>query len=206
MSPATMQTPAFFDAVPGIFVEDALARTLGAAKDGVIEYSYLDAVKLAGHSCPTLAGAWLMTRAALARLYPDQLPRRGDVKVELRDAQDEGVTGVIGSVAGLITGAAGDGGFKGLGGRHVRRGLLSFGVPMSGVMRFTRMDTGLSVEVSHDMRSVPSPSQLRAQMGAALGPQADPGKVEEFGQTWQAWVRDILINHADDAEVVTLHS
>ena len=204
MSEFALQAPAFFDAVPSIVVQDALARTLGAVTDGVIEYTYLDAVKLAGHSCPTVAGAWLMTRAALGRLYPDQMPRRGEVKVELRDAQDAGVTGVIASVAGLVTGAAGAGGFKGLGGRHARCGLLTFGVPMQSVMRFTRVDTGSSVEVSHHMRTVPSPAELREQMGAALGPRADDQVMKAFGQTWQAWVRDILVDHADDPEVVSV--
>ena len=65
-----MKTPAFFDAVPTMTVADPLAEALGAADGGAIEYRYVDAVKLAGHSCPTVAGAWLMTRAALARLYP----------------------------------------------------------------------------------------------------------------------------------------
>src|ERR1035437_10205346 len=113
-----MATPAFFDDVPAIVMYDALAETLGAVADGVIEYRYLDAVKLAGHSCPTVAGAWLMTRAALARLYPGEMPRRGELQVEMREPQDAGVTGVIASVAGLFTGAAGPGGFHGLGGQH----------------------------------------------------------------------------------------
>lgn len=51
-----MQLPAFFDEVPAIVVTDPLAETLGAAEGGLIEYRYVDAVKLAGHSCPTVAG------------------------------------------------------------------------------------------------------------------------------------------------------
>jgi len=127
-----MQTPAFFDQVPKILVHDALAQTLGAVRDGLMEYRYIDAVKLAGHSCPTVASAWLMTRAALARLYPEQTPRRGEIRVELCERQEAGVAGVIASVASLVTGAAGSGGFKGLGGRYARRALLVFGVPMHG--------------------------------------------------------------------------
>ncbi|HSC00930.1 MAG TPA: hypothetical protein VLE45_13505, partial [Burkholderiaceae bacterium] len=116
-----MNTPAFFDAVPAIVVVDPLAEMLGAADRGVIEYRYVDAVKLAGHSCPTVAGAWLTTRAALMRLYPGETPRRGEIRVELRQAIDEGVAGVIASVAGLVTGAANEGGFKGLAGRFARQ-------------------------------------------------------------------------------------
>jgi CRP-like cAMP-binding protein len=43
-----MHTPAFFDAVPAIVVADPLAETLGAAEGGLIEYRYVDAVRLAG--------------------------------------------------------------------------------------------------------------------------------------------------------------
>jgi hypothetical protein len=122
---AAMQTPALFEAVPAIVVVDPLAETLGAAEGGVIEYHYRDAVKLAGHSCPTVAGAWLMTRAALARLYPNGAPQRGGMRVEMRQAVDEGVAGVIAGVVGLITGAANEGGFKGLAGRFGRQGLFA---------------------------------------------------------------------------------
>ena len=94
-----------------------MVDALGAVEGGLIEYHYVDAVKLAGHSCPAVAGAWLMTRAALARLYPGETPRRGEIRVELRQALDEGVAGVIASVASLVTGAANEGGFNGLAGR-----------------------------------------------------------------------------------------
>jgi len=199
-----MQTPAFFDQVPKILVHDALAQTLGAVRDGLMEYRYIDAVKLAGHSCPTVAGAWLMTRAALARLYPERTPRRGEIRVELRETQDAGVAGVIASVASLVTGAAGSGGFKGLGGRYARRELLAFGVPMHGQMRFVRLDNGRSVEASHHLDAAPRPAALRTQMQAALGTQTDAAKREAFAQSWQDWVRTILIDHADDPDLITL--
>lgn len=67
-----MQFPDFFEAAPRITVRDPLARFLGAAEDGIIEYRYADAVRLAGHSCPTVASAYLMTRAALGA--PTQKP------------------------------------------------------------------------------------------------------------------------------------
>jgi len=34
-------------------LRDPLAELLGAAEGGIVEYRYADAVKLAGHSCPT---------------------------------------------------------------------------------------------------------------------------------------------------------
>ena len=52
--------PAFFEQVPGITVHDPLADLLGAAQGGLVHYGYADAVRLAGHSCPTVASAyWL---------------------------------------------------------------------------------------------------------------------------------------------------
>ena len=204
MTASPMQTPAFFDQVPTIVLYDALAQTLGAVQDGLIEYRYLDAVKLAGHSCPTVAGAWLMARAALARLYPGEMPHRGEVRVALRGPHDEGVVGVIASVAGLVTGAAGSGGFQGLAGRHARRDLLTYGVPMRGEMRFTRMDNGQSVEVSHHPTAAPRPADLRVQMQAALAPGASSAQREALQQTWQGWVRAMLIDHADDPALITI--
>ncbi|MEP7283768.1 MAG: hypothetical protein ABI696_17450 [Rubrivivax sp.] len=199
-----MKTPAFFDAVPAIVVVDPLAEILGACEGGVIEYRYADAVKLAGHSCPTVAGAWLMTRTALARLYPDGAPQRGGIRVELRQGVDEGVAGVIASVAGLITGAANEGGFKGLGGRFGRQGLLRFGVPMTGEIRFTRLDTGRSVEVAHRPQAVPRPAGLADLMRDALTPPSDDATRQAFAAAWQAWVRTILLDHADHPELITV--
>src|SRR5690606_41364108 len=116
----SMQTPGFFDEVPPIALVDPLADFLGAAADGVLEYRYVDVVKAAGHSCPTVAGAWLMTRKALGLLYPASLPRRGEIRVELRRALDDGVAGVGGAVAGLVNAAAHEGGVKGDRGRFRR--------------------------------------------------------------------------------------
>ena len=76
-----MQYPAFFDQAPTITLRDPLADLLGAAEDGLIDYHYVDAVRLAGHSCPTIAGAYLMARAALRTLYPDGPAERGGVAV-----------------------------------------------------------------------------------------------------------------------------
>mgnify|MGYP000151968505 CR=1 FL=1 len=84
--------PDFFAAVPAIVVADPLAALLGAAAGGRLEYRYADAVRLAGHSCPTVAGAWLMARKALAHLYADDLPQRGGLQVALRQPLAEGVT------------------------------------------------------------------------------------------------------------------
>ncbi len=196
-----MQTPEFFDAVPPITVVDPLADLLGAAEGGLLEYRYVDVVKAAGHSCPTVAGAWLMTRKALDHLYPDALPRRGEIRVELRQPLGDGVAGVVGAVAGFITGAANEGGFKGLGGRFARQGLLRFGVPMAGEIRFVRIDTGAAIELAFQPQAVPRPEALASVMPPP-SPQADPARRRAFAIAWQDWVRTLLLDHAEDPALI----
>ena len=116
-----MNFPEFFESAPRITVRDPLARFLGAAAGGIIEYTYSDAVKLAGHSCPTVASAYLMTRAAMRALYPAAFPERGGIRVELRDDRLIGVAGVIANVVSLLTGASNDTGFKGIAGDVYKR-------------------------------------------------------------------------------------
>ncbi|MGF1546184.1 MAG: FmdE family protein [Thiotrichales bacterium] len=200
-----MSFPDFFARVPALVLRDPLAATLGVAPDGLIEYRYADAVRLAGHSCPTVAGAWLMTRHALRALYPEGYPERGALRVELRDEASNGVTGVIGSVIALVTGAAGEGGFQGLAGRFSRRGLLIYGVTMSGEVRLTRQDTGARVELSYHPATVPADPALAPLMQRLLQGEAQPEERRLFGQLWQARVQRILLEHADDAALIQSH-
>jgi len=198
-----MSTPSFYNDAPKITLYDPLAEFLGAAEKGIIEYSYLDAVKLAGHSCPTVAGAWLMTRKALACLYGDELPVRGAIQVAFRDGQADGVTGVIANVVGLLTGAAQSGGFKGIGGKFERRNQLHFNAGISGEIRYTRLDTGISVETTYHPELVsPSPGMRELMQKAMMG-VANAEERSRFGLLWQDRVRRILIDHADDAEMIS---
>ena len=197
-----MSHPAFFDEVKSIALRDPLADVLGAASDGVMTYTYLDAVKLAGHSCPTVAGAYLMTLKALEKLYPDSMPERGNIRVEFGAAPADGVTGVIANVAGLLTGAAGDGGFKGLGGKFSRRNLLLFGIGNGVELRFTRMDTALALSVSYHPEIVPPPPELPALMQKLLSGEANADERAQFGTLWQMRVKRILIDHFDDPALV----
>ena len=197
-----MSHPAFFDEVKSITLRDPLAQVLGAASDGLLHYAYLDAVKLAGHSCPTVAGAYLMTLKALEALYPESVPERGNVRVEFGAVQDEGVTGVIANVASLITGASGEGGFKGLGGKFSRRNLLLFGIGSGIEARFTRMDTGAAVTVAYHPEVVPPPPELPALMQKLLANEASADERTQFGKLWQMRVKRILIDHADDSALI----
>jgi len=76
-----MKPAAYFSRITPISLHDPLAELLGATEDGIITYDFLDAVKLAGHACPTVAGAWLATVRGLRALYGDDMPVRGNVSV-----------------------------------------------------------------------------------------------------------------------------
>ena len=190
-----MRYPEFFDEIEPIVLVDELGGFLGTFEDGIVEIRYLDVVRMAGHSCATVAGAWLMTRAALAALWPDGLPVRGGVRVALREEAGVGNTGVVGAVIGNITGAAvGDMGFSGLQGRWVRRGLMVFGSPIGGDVRFTRLDDGAAVDVRYRPGKVADPGAILRE---ALAPGASEAARSAFPTRWQAMVRTIL-DRADE--------
>ncbi|HTM28314.1 MAG TPA: hypothetical protein VL097_03045 [Rhodanobacter sp.] len=200
-----MNYPAFYDAAPRITMRDPLADFLGAAEDGLMEYTYLDAVHLAGHSCPTVAGAYLLARAALKALYPEQPAERGAIEVYMPGPEDEGVNGVIAQVLTLITGAAADNGFHGIGGHFVRQSLLSYAdTARSGDIQFTRRDNGKSVCVQLDLGSVPPAPNLRALLIAALSDSATAAQRKDFADAWQGRVQRLLLEHADDPAVLRL--
>lgn len=195
-----MDFPAFFDEVPRITLRDPLADLLGSVRGGLLSYGYADAVRLAGHSCPTVASAYWLGVRAIKALYGDEMPMRGDIQVSLRDRLEAGTTGVTASVMGLLTGAASGGGFAGLGGQFVRRGLLQFDADIETELRFTRTDNGQSVLAQGHAHSVPGDPQTMRLMQLCLSGRATDEQRTVFGQLWQARVRSILLDHAwDDA-------
>ncbi len=200
-----MSFPAFFQQIPALTLHDDLAEALGAAAGGLIDYRYEDMVRLAGHSCPTVAGAWLMARHGLAALYPDMPPRRGHVRVDLRAAQDAGTTGVVGALLGLVTGAAGEGGFKGLGPRFVRRNLLKYGIAdLAAEVRLTRIDTATSVLLDYHPEQVPPAAAMQTLMPRVVSGQASAEERAAFADLWQERVRSILLEHTDSPALLTL--
>ncbi|MDO8312858.1 MAG: hypothetical protein Q7T25_13050 [Sideroxyarcus sp.] len=196
-----MGYPEFYNAVPGISLYDPLAEFLGATENGMLQYSYFDAVRLAGHSCPTVAAAYWSTCRALALLYPEATPVRGNIRVEFLHGSASGVTGVIANVVSMLTGAMSDNGFKGIGGRFERRKRLYFAVEMSGEMRFTRLDTNQSVQVTVNLQRVPASPRLSALMASCMSDTASQAETAEFRKLWQERVRSILLEHGNDPEV-----
>ncbi len=199
-----MNYPSFFDNVKSIELQDPLSNFLGAFEDGKLEITYLDCVKLAGHSCPTVAGAYLMALNGLAKLYPDGLPQRGGIKVEMRDSETNGVTGVVATVISFVMGASGDAGFKGIGGNMSRNNLLSYDASITREVRLTRLDSGDSVEIDYDPSSIMPSPQMQPLMGKIMQKQASAEERREFGRLWQERVEKILTNEANWDNLITL--
>ncbi len=179
---------------PGVIAcTDPLAELLGARRPGEpFEYAYADVVKLSGHSCPTVASAFLATAAALEALYPGALPVRGQIEVVLGGAEDDAALGPMSQVIALITGAAGPTGFGGLMGRHRRRDLLRFDPSLEGRIRFRRTDTGDAVELTCTPSRVPSPPELGGLLSAALSGRGTPAERGRFAELWQQRVTEML--------------
>ena len=198
--------PVYFEQAPTIMVRDPLAEFLGAAEHGLMTYRYVDAVRLAGHSCPTVAGAYLMVCRGLKALYGDDVPERGGIEVRMRDGRDEGTTGVVASVATLLTGAATEQGFGGIGmnRRFARRDLLAFNGNIDGTLSLRRRDTGATAEIDYHAQRVPFAPQMAEVMPKAVSSTASDEELRLFKELWQERTRTILVDHADDDGLIEI--
>ena len=189
-----MKYPIFFDNVAPIQLEDPLSDFLGAFEAGRLEITYLDCVKLAGHSCPTVAGAYLMAKVGFEALYGENLPQRGTIEVSMREGEAEGVTGVICNVISFIAGANGMSGFKGIGGHFSRNNLVHYDTPMEGEVTLTRKDTHTSVTLSYNPSVIAGDPAMQPLMGKILQGLASAGERKKFGTLWQTRVEKILLS------------
>lgn len=189
-----MKYPDFYHQIPTIQLQDDLAEFLGAFEQGIVEFSYLDSVKAAGHSCPAVLGAYLMTLQGVKALYQNELAKRGDILVEFAENANEGVAGVIANVITNITGATVNLGFKGLAGRFDRRHLMHFDCDILGNVKFTRRDTGAAVEVFYDASSISADENMPELMQVCLQGRASSKQQEAFTVLWQQRVANIAEN------------
>ena len=192
-----MKTPDFFDEVVTIEMIDPLANVLGTFEEGKVTFNYLDVVKAAGHSCPTVGGAYIMTYHALKALYKDELPVRGMIDVSFKESLDDGVAGVIGNVVTHLTGATDKSGFKGLNQKFARHSLMHFDTDITSSARFTRVDNGVSVDVFYDPSSVLPDPKMQPLMQLIGQNKASKDEIKEFGTLWQERVRKIIVENLD---------
>lgn len=189
-----MHYPSFYTRVQPIILHDPLSEFLGAIEKGEVEISYLDCVKLAGHSCPTVAGAYLVAKVGLDRLFEGGLPKRGSVKVEMKEAKEHGVTGVTCNVISFIVGASDSSGFKGIKGNFARNDLVTYDITMDAEIRLTRLDTMQSVTLSYDPSSIPADERMMPLMQKNLQGIASTEEKKLFQTLWQKRVEEILLS------------
>ncbi|MDP2938481.1 MAG: hypothetical protein Q8O13_00120 [Candidatus Omnitrophota bacterium] len=149
----------FYDDVEPIKLKEPLAEFLGAIDEGEeFIFTYTDAIKLAGHSCPAVSGAYKITQKALKALYNNEIPMRGEIGVKVLGSVDNGANGPISQVISLITGAAPQTGFAGLGDKFVRRKKLIFDEKNEepNAFVFTRIDNNKSVKITYHPEKIPS--------------------------------------------------
>jgi formylmethanofuran dehydrogenase subunit E len=197
-----MSYPDFFNTIETIKVKDPLSQVLGAFNDGEYEFTYLEIVKAAGHSCPTVAGAYLITQTALRVLYGEERAVRGNIKVDFEESLEDGVAGVIGNVVSHITGATDKSGFKGLQGKFARHSLMHYNVEISSSARFTRVDNGTSVEVTYNPQPVKADPLMMPLMSKLMSQSATEDEIKEFGVLWQDRVERIFQNRDTVVEIV----
>ena len=200
-----MTYPKFFDDIESILLYDPLADFLGAVESGVVEIAYIDAVKFAGHSCPTVAGAYLMTKLGLEHIFKEAMPIRGEIKVMVRGKKDEGVNGVIGNLIAYICGVSDEAGFKGIGGKFSRAFKLEYGSPIDGEVRLQRLDNGAYVDLSYDPSAVPPNPKMKELMAKLQSGKASIEDRKAFQQLWQERVEKILLTKELWPRLVKLH-
>jgi len=187
-----MKYLSFFDEIEKITLYDDLSKFLGVNDDGVIELSYVDIVKTAGHSCGTVAGAYLIALKGLKALYGESLPSRGEIKVEIKKAATDDNAGVVGCVLSNITGATTDYGFGGIpGGKYNRRELLFYEADIDADVCFTRLDTQEKVCVNYRPKKIVNPMEI---LMSAIKPDAKAEDIKSFPVRFQAMVKTVFDN------------
>ena len=187
-----MKYLSFFDDVEKIVLEDELAKFLGVNEDGIIEFGYADIVKSAGHSCGTVAGAYLIALKGLKALYGEEMPKRGEIKIEIKKVPEDDNAGVIGCVLSNITGATTNYGFGGIPtGKFNRRNLLFYNADIDTDVRFTRVDTNKQVGIDYRPGKIVNPMAI---LMSAIGENATDEDKKTFPIRFQEMVKTVLEN------------
>ena len=196
----------FFADVKPIVLREPLAEFLGAFEhhQGLLEYSFDDVVKMAGHACPTVGSAFVCCKKALGHLHMGEIPERGNIAVTVHAEADDKTYGVMGQVFSFMTGACGDSGFKGLGHKFRRKGLLLYEPAASGEnsMRFTfaRIDNGRKVQARlfpEKFPLVPGQEDMAGLMEKAFWDAASHEEVHKFQDLWMERVKAIVLEERD---------
>jgi hypothetical protein len=193
----------FLNEVSPIKFKEPLAETIGAFKENgaTLEYTFVDTLKLAGHACPIIAGAYLCCQKALESLYHDEIPVRGEISITVYGEADEGVYGVMAQVFSFLTGAAPVTGFRGLGHKFKRKDLLKFSPEkidtQAMCFEFRRLDNDKAVIIKFYPQQIPFPEESAKRMAKlmekVIWEAAREEEKEEFQELWMGKVKVMLL-------------
>jgi len=189
-----MKYPDFFNTIETIILKDPLSEFLGVFENGLVEFNYLDIVKSAGHSCPTVAGAYLLALEGLTALYTNEIPTRGEIFVSFQEDSRDGVAGVIAAVLSQITGATELLGFKGINGNFSRINLMKFNDALNSSIKLQRLDTGKTIELIYNPSSIEQNPQIPQLMQKMAKKEITQEEKILFGKLWQERVESIFAN------------
>ncbi|WP_246989283.1 hypothetical protein [Halorientalis marina] len=184
--------------VDQIEIRDPVAEALGVLEPGdPFVITYTDAVKEAGHSCPTASGAYRIAQFGLDTLYPDSYPVRSEIEVQAPRSRDDATYGVMSRIISYVTGATEDDGFRGLaGGYGGRSDLLHFDAfdpdTAEPTFRFRRTDTDETVQVTYHVSEVPDGGPAIGNLQQILDGTASDQQREAFADAWHRRVQVVL--------------
>jgi len=198
-----MKYPKFYSEVPNITLYDPLSDFLGSVENGIVEISYLDVVKYSGHSCPTVAGAYLMTLLGLEALKANEKTiTRSEIKVIARGPKGGGTNGVIANVAAYICGVNDESGFAGIGGNMSRRNKLFYDDKLDCDLKFeykTQM-----VKVSYNPSMFPPDPEMIPLMQKLLANNATTIESLKFKELWVKRVKKILLSKDNYKDIINI--
>jgi len=181
-----------YDQAPVIRIVEPSANAVGSVVDGqnTLTIRLTDVALYSGKICPGMAAGYMLTSAALAALYPDSTPVRGQIRVAA-----SAPNGVF-DLASYITGARAFYGRHGInGGDLVVDPTLESEVPGEFVIVFQRKDTGQAVRATLNKGPLMTPEQKAAFKSFQAAVYNGTATEEQKQEVWpriQAIVKTII--------------
>jgi len=187
-----MKYPDFFSSIETITLYDELSQFLWVNNDWILEISYLDIVKTAWHSCWTVWWAYIIALKWLKELYKNEIPKRWEIKIELKRTETDDNTWVIWCVLSNITWATTNYWFWGIPGwKYNRRWLLFYWADIESDVCITRLDTNEKVYINYIPWKVVNPMKI---LKSAIKPDATEEDKKSFPTRFQNMVKTLFEN------------
>jgi len=181
-----------FDEFPKITMQDELAKFLWVNDDWIIDFSYIDIVKSAWHSCWTVAWAYIIAYKWLKELYWTEIPKRWEIDIKIQKSAIEDNAWVIWCVLSNITWATTDYWFWWIPwNKFNRRNLLHYSEKVETDIVMTRLDTNKSIWINYKPWNVVNPMAI---LMSAIKEDATDEDKKSFPIRFQNMVKTLFEN------------